>query len=354
MDKRVEQLSDIIVNHSLKIKKGDYVQIIGYYSAKDLIQSLFKRILIKGAHPCVKINLEGLNYTYYKHASKEQLNHFPHLEYNEIKKTDVYIYILSEVNKFELANVDPKKIILRKKILDPISKHRVKFTRWLIVAYPSHADAQHAGMSTSEYEDFVFSATNSNWLKMKKNQEKLVKLLDKTSRVQIIGKETDLTFSIKGRKAISCFGNYNLPDGEVFTSVVENSVDGKICYEFPCIYHGKQVDEVRLFFKNGKVVKALSRTNQKFLNHVLDTDKGARYLGEFGIGQNYGIKKYIKEILFDEKIGGTIHLALGSSYPESRGVNKSAVHWDMIKDLRKNGKIFFDDKLVFKNGKFLK
>jgi len=200
----------------------------------------------------------------------------------------------------------------------------------------------------------VFDSINKvDWKKKYKEQEKIRRLLDMTDKVRIVGEKTDLTFSIKGRKAENASGTYNMPDGEVFTSVVEKSANGFITFTFPALYMDREFDQVRLEFKNGKVVKATAQKGERDLNTILDTDEGSRYIGEFGIGNNYKIKKFTKSILFDEKIGGTIHLALGNGYKETLSKNKSAIHWDMIKDLRNGGEVWLNDKLVQRNGKWM-
>ncbi|HLC18267.1 MAG TPA: aminopeptidase, partial [Thermodesulfobacteriota bacterium] len=201
-------------------------------------------------------------------------------------------------------------------------------------------------------EDFLYGATNIDWNRVKSGEMKLKRALDRASVVRITGEDTDLTIGIKGRKAIPCYGERNMPDGEVFLSPRENSADGHIYYEMPAIYQGREVTGIRLRFRKGKVVEASAEKNEDFLLAMLDTDRGARYLGELGIGVNYGIKKFSKDILFDEKIGGTVHLAVGKSYEEAGGKNVSAVHWDMIKDLRKGGAIHLDGKMIQKNGRF--
>ena len=209
-------------------------------------------------------------------------------------------------------------------------------------------------MSLEEFEDFVYGACLVDYEEMSRKEDILKEILDKGSEVYIVGRNTDLTFSIKGREGIKCIGERNLPDGECFIAPVETSTEGYIEYDFPAIYGGREVDGVRLEFKEGKVVKATAEKNEGYLNEMLNIDKGARYLGEFGWGINYGIKKFVKQILFDEKIGGTIHLALGMAYKEGGGVNDSALHWDMIKDLRKDGAVFVDGRCIMKDGKFMK
>jgi aminopeptidase len=209
-------------------------------------------------------------------------------------------------------------------------------------------------MSLSDYEDFVYAAINNvDWIKLRKDQEGLRKIIDKTDKVRIIGTDTDLRLSIKGRKSENAGGTFNMPDGEVFTSVVEDSATGIITYSFPALYMGREFNNVRLEFKNGTVTKAYSDKNKDDLNKILDMDRGARFIGELGLGNNFAITKFTKDILFDEKIGGTIHIALGKGYKTTLSKNISALHWDMIKDLRDSGELWFDNKLVQKNGKWL-
>ena len=358
VDERIKKAASIIVNHSTRIKKGDIVKISCGVPAKPLALEIFKLCIKKGAFPFISANFEEVAHIYYKNASKAQLKKFPELAMHEAKKVDAYINIGGDENTKALTNVDPKKITLRRKVTNPISEHIVNKAKkkWLGFEYPTNALAQDAGMSLEEYEDFVFGAVNIDWKKENKKMYRLARVLDKKDKVRIIGKETDLSFSIKGRHAIpddeKYEGQHNMPDGETFTSIVEKSTNGHIYYEYPAIYGGNEVSGIRLVFKNGKVVKATAEKNEKFLKQMLNTDKGAKYFGEWGIGLNYGIKGFTGQILFDEKIGGTIHLALGMAYKECKGTNKSALHWDMIKDMRK-GQIFLDGKLAFKDGKWL-
>ncbi len=352
VDARIRKLANILVNYSIKIKKGDVISVSGGEKAKPLLLEISKLILKKGAFPRLNVGLEGSSYIYFKYASEEQLKHSPKITMYETKNTQGSISIGSEYNTRELSNINPKKITIRRKTIKPIQDLIIKKENWVICEYPTNALAQEADMSLHEFENFVFKATNINWEEEEKKQIKLKKLMDKTDRVRIVGKDTDLSFSIKNRPAKTCAGRYNMPDGEVFTGVVEDSTEGFIRYTYPVIKDGREVDDVMLWFSKGKVIKAKAKKNERFLKEVLKIDKGAKRIGEFGVGMNYGIKKFIKNILFDEKIGGTIHLALGMGYPETLSKNKSAIHWDMIKDLRKGGEIYFDGKLIQKDGKF--
>lgn len=355
IDLRIQKQADILVNYSLKVKKGERVVLISDIEAKPLALEVYK-LLIKNGASEVRSKFDSYEFalSYFENATPEQIKHFPVIEEFETKHADCYIRISAPTNTRALSNVDVKKIAERSVVTKSISDYRVEKTRWVITQYPTEAQAQEADMSLSEYQDFVFSAINNvDWKILWKKQEILRKLLDKTDEVKIVGKDTDLTLSIKGRRAENCAGEFNMPDGEVFTSVVEDSANGFITYSFPALYVGREFHNVRLEFKNGMAVRATADKNDSDLNRILDMDRGARFIGELGIGNNYAIKRFTKNILFDEKIGGTIHIALGKGYKKTLSKNISALHWDMIKDLRTWGELWFDGKLVQKNGKWL-
>ncbi|MDO8426222.1 MAG: aminopeptidase [Deltaproteobacteria bacterium] len=353
-DPRVSKLASILVHHSIEVKKGDVVLISSSTElAKPLVLEVYREVVKSGGHPLTSIGFEETSNIFYKYASKDQLLNFPKIKMYEAKNIDCVVNIRAAANKKALSNIDPKALSERSKVLRPIGEEIVNNKRWILCNFPTNGLAQEADMSLDEYEDFVYSATNIDWNRVKKEELKLKKALDKAGEVRIVGEDTDLTVSIKGRKAIPCYGERNMPDGEVFLSPVEDSADGQIYYEMPAIYQGREVTGIRLKFRDGKVVDAGADKNEKFLITMLDTDKGARYLGELGIGVNYGIQKFTKDILFDEKIGGTVHLAVGRSYEDAGGKNISAIHWDMIKDLRKKGAIYLDGKAIQKNGRFL-
>jgi aminopeptidase len=354
VDPRVKKLADILVNYSIKVKKGDIINVKGGADAKDLLLEVCKLILKKGAAPRLNVGLPGFAYTYYKHAQDNILKQDPKIAMYEAKNCQGVIHIGAEYNTKELTHVDHKKVALRRKHTHKVSEFIVnKQDNWVICEYPTNALAQDAEMSLEEFEDFVYGATNVNWAKEKTRMKKLAEIVNKGKKVRIKAKNTDIFFSIKGKKSKICAGDRNMPDGEVFTEPVKHSVEGHIEYTFPAIYGGVEVDGVKLDFKKGKVVKATAKKNEEYLKKMINIDPGASYLGEFGIGTNYGLKRFVKQILFDEKIGGTIHLALGMAYKETGGENKSALHWDMIKDMRENGELWIDNKLIQKNGKFL-
>lgn len=354
-DPRVIKQAQILVNDSLKVKKGENVVVIGDIAAYPLFKEIFKLLIKKGANE-IRLHFDSyeLAEIYFKNASLRQLRHFPKIDELEMKNVDCYIRIGSSTNTRGLSAVDADKISLRQKVLRPITDYRVENTRWVVTRFPTDAQAQEADMSLSDYSDFVFDAINKvDWTKKFKEQEKLADLLTKTKKVHIVGPSTDLKLGKIDRTAINAGGEHNMPDGEVFTSVVESQADGYITYTYPALYMGREFSNVRLEFKDGRVSNALADKRQDDLNKILDMDKGARILGELGIGNNFEITKFTKDILFDEKIGGSIHLALGKGYKETDSKNESGLHWDMIKDLRKGGELWFDNKLVQKDGKWL-
>lgn len=356
IDPRLTKLARILVDHSLKVKPGERVAISSDFIGKPLVTELYRLLLKRGVGE-VKLHFDSyeLGEIYYQEANLKQIQTYPKISDYEIKNMDCWIGIRCQANTRGLSGIDPKKISKRAKVIRPITRWRVEKTRWVITNFPCEAMAQEADMSLADYENFVYSATNDvDWKKLFKAQEKLRRLIDKAKKVRIVAKGTDLTLSKKGRKAVNAGGEYNMPDGEVFTSVVEDSTEGVISFSFPAIHLGREFHDVTLEFKKGKVVKATASKGEGDLNKILDMDKGARTIGELGIGNNFMIKRFTKDGLFDEKIGGTIHIALGEGYKETLSKNKSSLHWDMICDLRQGGELWFDDKLVQKGGKWLK
>ncbi|MFC1698147.1 aminopeptidase, partial [Nanoarchaeota archaeon] len=353
VDERIKKLAEILVNHCIKIKKGQTIRVNCGIESSPLALQVCEILLKKKVFPKLNMVMPGYSYLYFKHVTDEMLRKYPKIADYEIRNSHGVIHIGSEYNTREFSNIDPKKFSMRSKVLEPLKKFSVKQDNWALCEFPTNALAQEAGMSLNEYEDFVYGACLLDWKKQRAKQKKIKKLIMKGKQVRIVGKETDITFSIKGKKVISSWGRNNMPDGEVFTEPVTKSVNGYILFDYPVVRGGNEVDGVRLMFKEGKAVEISAEKNERFLQAMLNTDKGASSVGEFGIGMNPMIKKFTKKILFDEKMIGTIHLALGSSFPFTGGENKSAIHWDMIKDLRKGGKIIIDGKIVQRNGKWL-
>ncbi|MFH1592135.1 MAG: aminopeptidase [Candidatus Woesearchaeota archaeon] len=352
MDPRITKIAEILVNYSTKVKEGEYVQLGGDPVCEPLLKELYRLVLKKGAYPVMKLGFPWQSYVYYKNASEKQLEHFPEVAMEEMKKTDAVIYVSGGGNTRQLTNIDPKLLSLRQKVVDPVSKERQK-KKWVIFYFPSDSFAQEAEMSTEEFEDFVYGSCLFDWEEKSKELDRFVEIMKDGKEVRVVGEDTDLSFSIEGRKFVKGDGIFNMPDGEIFTAPVEKTVNGHIKFSYPAIYGGREVGGVYFEFKDGEIVKASAEKNEEFLKEMIGTDEGSKFLGEFGIGLNPGIKKPIKNILFDEKQDKTIHLAIGNAYPECGGTNKSAIHWDIVKDMRNGGKIFLDGKLVYENGEFL-
>ena len=364
-DIRVEKLADLLVNYSVAVKPGDKVVIQGETSGEPLIKEVFKKVLQAGGMPYTMVSLPGMEELVYKYSNDQQLQFVPE-PYKVVMSTyDARIYVFSDSNTKALSNVDPAKSVLRSQSRSELMKIMMKRSaagelRWVLGPYPTNALAQDAEMSLTDYEDFVYGACMPDlndpigyWKNFSAKQDKIIKWLKGKKTVRVIGKETDLKMSIVGRTFENCDGKMNMPDGEVFTGPVEDSMEGHVCFSYPAIYGGREVTGVRLTFAKGEVVKATADKNQEFLLQTIATDAGAKRVGEFAIGTNEGIKKFTREILFDEKIGGSFHMALGSGYPETGSTNESAIHWDMVCDLRDGGEIWVDETLFYKNGKFL-
>jgi aminopeptidase len=365
IDRRLERLAYILVRHSLRIKKHDLFVISGSHLAAPLIREVYKQALEAGAHPYTNIGIDGLAEVYYKHSSDAQLKYVSPIDKFEIERIDARLSIISPENTRNLTGVDPKKQALSSaahhEIMEIFLNRAAKKTlRWCVTQYPTQASAQDAEMSLEDYERFVFDAAHVNakdplryWKSVYNEQEKIKRLLETKKKLHVLAKDTDLTVNVARRKWYNCFGQENFPDGEVFTGPVENATEGCIRYTFPLSHGGREVEDVQFWFKKGKIVKETASKGEKFLKAMLATDPGARRLGEFSFGTNYGVKQYTKNMLFDEKIGGTIHLAVGSGYPETGSKNKSSIHWDMVCDLRKQGEVYADNELIYKNGRFI-
>ncbi len=364
MDPRIRKWARLLVDYSIEVKKGDVVLIRGTVETQPLVKACFEEVLKRGAHPVVRLSFEGQAYTYYRLATEEQLKFISDIERTTAKTINGLISIIGESNTKELSRVDHKKMAIARAAYRPIrdilDERELKGEfRWVLTAYPTCGLAQDAEMSTEEFAEFVYEACGLNhedpiayWKGVAERQQRIVERLSGVKELRFVGKDTDLRLKVEGRKWINCKGDRNMPDGEVFTSPIEDSAEGHIYFDFPAVYSGVEVIGVRLFFERGKIVKATAEKGEDFLNKMLDTDEGSRYLGEVAFGLNEGIKVFTKDILFDEKIGGTIHMAAGASYPETGGKNKSGLHWDFIKDM-KEGEVYADGQLIYKDGRFL-
>jgi aminopeptidase len=364
-DPRIDKMAKVLCHYSLELKKGDLFRIDGGYLTEPLIKAVYKEALLSGANPYTLVALDGLAEILYKNGTEEQLKFVSEIDRISYEKLNANLTLWGDWNTKYLSNVDSKKVAtflgarrdLFNRRLERIAKHELN---WCGTLYPTQANAQDAEMSLTDFEDFVFNGCLldkpdpiKEWQKLSNNQANFIKELSKRKVFRVKALDTDLTINTEGRKWVNCDGHMNFPDGEIFTCPIEESVEGHIRYTFPAVYQGKEVEDVRLKFVKGKVTEARAAKGEGYLNSMLDTDPGARYVGEFSFGNNYGIQKFIKHTLFDEKIGGTIHIALGATLPEAGGKNKSGIHWDMVCDLRKNSEIYGDGELIYQNGKFL-
>ncbi len=364
MDPRVTKLAQVLLHYSIKLKKGQLFKIQGEVVALPLMKAAFEEAVKIGAYPYLFIKVPDNEEVFYRYASDEQLAYISPLAKVEMDKMDALLAIWGTENTRYLSGVDPKRQAKQRKHMRPLVQKMFKrigneSLHWVGTLYPVLGDAQDAEMSLKDYEDFVYSAGHINapdpvkhWEKIEKEQDRLVKILNTVDQIHLRTNDTDLKLRVGGRKWINCHGTQNFPDGEIFTGPIENSVEGHIRYTFPAVYAGREVADVRLDFKKGKVVKESAAKNIEYLRAMLDMDKGARFVGEFAIGTNYEIKKFTRNTLFDEKIGGTCHMAVGASIHESGGKNKSSLHWDMVCDLREGGEITADGKVIYRNGKF--
>jgi aminopeptidase len=364
-DPRVDTVAKILVDYSVKVRPNQLVRITGAPEGAPLILAVYQKVLERGAHPFLQVDLEQAEELFYAYASDAQLDYLPPFMKDIVEQIGITIGIWTDVNTKRLTNTDPAKqsrrAVAKRPLLDRLLERAArKELRWTGTLYPTQAFAQDAEMSLREFEDFVYKACLvhepdpvKSWRKISREQQRLVRWLNKTQQIHVVGADTDLKLEVTGRKWINCDGHENFPDGEIFTGPIEQSVNGNIRYTYPACVYGREVEDVRLKFQDGKVVKATAAKNEQFLVKMLETDKGARYVGEFSFGTNYGIQRFTKNTLFDEKIGGTIHLALGKGYPESGSKNESAIHWDMVCDLRDGGEVRVDGTLFLKDGKIL-
>lgn len=364
IDPRIEKLAQVLTRYSLGIRQKDIVRINGPALAAPLIRSAYRQVLKLGAHPYPRVTLDGIEEIFYKEASEDQLKFVSDLDRMDFEIPNAMLIIQGRANTRDLTNVDPKQISRRRDATRPLQKLYLERAargelRWCLTQYPTPAEAQDAEMSLAEYEDFVFAAGMVDrenpvaaWEQVREHQTKIAKALGEKSELHVKGPDIDLQLSVAGRTWISAAGEANFPDGEVFTGPVEESTNGRVRFTYPAIYQGREVQDIELVFEQGRVVQARAAKGGEFLNAMLEIDPGARYLGEFAFGLNYSITRFTRNILFDEKIGGTLHMALGAGYPETGSKNTSGLHWDMICDLRNGAEVFADGERIYRNAHF--
>jgi aminopeptidase len=364
-DPRVTNLARILVGYSTGVKPGDEVIIDGESAAEPLLAAIYEEVLNAGAKPVLHMSLDGQDAIYYKHASDAQLDWVSPISRWMVEEADVRISVGASTNPRSLSAVPPERQQRRSQATGSLMAKAMERSaegsfRWVYTLFPTAGYAAEAEMSLGDYEDFYFGACLadggdplSNWEKASADTKRLAEWIEGHEEVHVTGPGTDIKLGIAGRKFVPSLGKHNMPDGEFFTGPVEDSVEGEVTFHLPAVIRGREVAGVCLRFEAGKVADASADRGEEYLVRLLDTDHGARSLGELGIGTNYGIDRGTREVLLDEKIGGTVHMALGRSYPETGGVNESAVHEDLVCDLRKGGRITVDGKDLQVDGKFV-
>jgi len=366
MNKLWEKYAKVLVDYSVKVKAGELTIIrTDSYLSQPLVKEIYKQVLLKGAHPVVRMAVDGLNEVYIKNATDEQLEYIDPMTEVEYDKAKNFISIGAPLNVKNMARFDSKKLAKRSSVMKHLSEKMLSRAakgelNWVIADFPTNALAQEANMSLEDYTEFLIKSCYlheenpvQKWIEIGEKQEKIAEFLNNKSKIRIVGEQTDITFHVAGRKWKSCAGECNFPDGEVYTSPVEDSANGYIYFDFPAIYRGSESHKILLKFENGKVIEAYAEKGNDFLQSMLNIDEGAKFVGEIAIGTNNRIQNITGNILFDEKIGGSIHMALGASYPETGGKNVSGLHWDIIKNMKNGGEIYADDVLIYKDGSFL-
>ena len=354
-DPRIQKIASQLLTHSVRLKKGEKLLIEGHSIAKPLLIELVRQTYAIGAYPFVRLVDDELHKYVAKGFEREQLEIMANWDMKKFEDVDAVIFVIGEENDAEFAEIPKEKFQLSGEVMKPVIDYYVNHCRWVLLNYPTKSLAQKAGMSTTQFEDFLFDVCTIDYAKMKYAMEPLKLLMDQTDQVHIISPGTNLTFSIKGIPAVMCFGSRNIPDGEVYTAPIKNSVNGTITFNTPCPYQGTTFRDVRLTFRNGKIIEARADQVDK-INQILDIDEGARYIGEFALGVNPLIKYPMGDILFDEKICGSLHFTPGMAYQAADNGNVSSIHWDMVLIQRPEfggGDIYFDGRLIRKDGLFV-
>jgi aminopeptidase len=354
-DERLDKLAKLLVEYSIRLKRNETVLIEAFDIPDEMTVALIRAARKAGGVPFAQVYQTRVNRALALESSDKQLTLIMSHELARMKKMNAYIAVRGSHNITELSDVPPDKMQLIGKKMRPVQDQRVKRTKWVVLRWPTPSMAQLAGMSTEAFEDFYFDVCTLDYRKLQPGMKALKSLMEKTDHVAIKAPGTELTFSIRGIPAVICGGDRNIPDGEVFTAPVKDSVEGEVTFNAPSIYQGTAFDGVRLEFKRGKVVDASSNNAEK-LNKILDSDPGARYIGEFSLGFNPRVFQPMRDILFDEKIAGSFHFTPGEAYEEADNGNRSQVHWDLVSIQRPDyggGEIYFDGKLIRKNGEFL-
>jgi aminopeptidase len=353
-EERWGQLGDLLVNYSARVKPGERVIIaMGEVETFPLVQAVNAAVIRAGGFPQVQFLSETLRHALLKDGSLEQLAWVPEIEAYAMHWADVYFGLRGAFDLDIHQDIPSERLSLNQAAAGKVSTLRWQNTRWCLVRVPDRAFARQAGVAENTLLDMFFNACLLDWEAMTRQWEDWATFLNQGRQVRLVGKETDLRFSTEGRTWIVGDGRNNMPDGEINTAPIESTIDGFIYFEFPGVLSGRLMQDIRLRWERGQLVEATSSTNQDFLRSILATDAGASLIGEFALGTNPFINLFCKDILIDEKIGGTVHIAMGRAYPQCGGTNQSAIHWDIIKDTRSEGAVYLDDRLVLHNGQFL-
>ena len=368
IDPRISKLAHLLVDYSTDVQHENQVLIWapGNTTSLPLLLAIYERVLERGGHPHIAPYLRGAEDIFFEHAQNHQLDYVSPLYKLAVDTFDVIIRVEGVNNTRELSNIDPAKQVRQRQAYKQVQQTYLERgdkgdLSWNVTLFPTNSLAQEADMSLRSYQNFVYEACHVNgdmnpikhWQTLQLQQDRFIEWLQGHDLVEVKGSNIDLSFSIKERGFINACGKHNMPDGEIFTGPVETSVNGYVHFTYPVTVGGREIDNIELKFDEGKVVQATASKNEDYLIQMLDTDMGARYLGEWAIGTNYGINRHTKQILFDEKMGGTVHMAIGSGYPLTGSRNVSAIHWDMICDMKSDGEIKVDGELIYQSGKFL-
>lgn len=364
-DLQMQRLAKVLVNYAVAVQPGEWVGLSGDVLALPILREVHREILAAGGHVSLRMSDEAMARTFLRNANDDQLNWLNPMQQQFIEEADVMINVRAPANTRAMTGIDPKRMQQVAAARRPLTQTYMRRSaegsfKWVVTQYPTEASAQEANMSLEDYADFLYGATFcdredpvAEWQRMSAMQQRKVDYLKGKREVVLKGPNIDISLSIADRVFINADGKRNMPDGEIFTGPVEDSVNGWVRFSYPSIVGGRAVSGIELKFEDGKVVQASAEQNDELLQAQLNTDEGARYLGEFAIGTNFGIQQFTGNILFDEKIGGTVHMAIGASYPDTGGKNQSAVHWDMICDMREDSEIHVDGELFYKNGTFV-
>jgi aminopeptidase len=362
-----KKLAQILVDHSTSVKPGDRVAIETTTNASELVSHIYELVLLRGGHPHILLNLPEQERMFFKYANNDQLAYTPAFQKLVTEDFEVYIRVRADIDPRALSDVPAEKQSLRQKGMAQVRNRMIQrgadnSLRWVLTQFPTEGYASEAGMGFKEYTDFLLAACHADentadpiahWEFIQLQQSRMIESIEGHDEIKLLGPNVDLTLSVKGRKFNNSHGKHNLPDGEIYTGPVEDSVNGWVKFTYPAIYQGQVVEDVELTFEKGRVVSAKAQVGEQLLLTMVNSDEGSHYLGEFAIGTNFEINRFTRNILFDEKLGGTFHIALGAGYPETGSRNKSNIHWDMICDMRIDSEMRVDGAMIYRDGKFI-